>query len=139
MASEDKIFDDSWKVTSDGRINWEDYGFLNGLDFEKKIAMGKAFNKIYNFLLKLPDDDSLAIKLKQHSNEITGMFPLIRRVFTTLPLDKCELKSPKKFVTFYADYYNEYYPIFENRRCDTEAEIIASLSEIITRTVLNNE
>jgi len=143
MASENKIFDDSWKITPDGKINWVDYGFLEGLEFEKKVVLGKTFNKIYSFLLKLPDDDSLAIKLKQYSNELTSIFPLIRRVFSALPLDKCELKSPKKFVIFYADYYNEYYPVFENRshnsRCDVEAELIASLSKIITRTVMNNE
>ena len=94
-------------------------------------------------MLKLPDNDSLAVKLKQYSNELASVFPLIRRVFSALPLSKCELKSPKKFIAFYADYYNEYYPVFENRshnsQCDVEAEIIASLSEIITRTVMNNE
>ena len=38
MASEDKIFDDSWKITPDGKINWVDYYGLQGLEFEKKIV-----------------------------------------------------------------------------------------------------
>jgi hypothetical protein len=124
-----------WKVTSDGKIDWENYGFLKNMDYEKKIATGIAFNKIYDFLLKLPDEDKLAIRLKQ--TNMVLIFPIIKRVFDACPVEKCVLKSPKKFVTFFVEYWEEYYPVFQNRACDTEANLCSAMVEIIVRTILS--
>ena len=125
-----------WKVTSDGKIDWEKYGFLEGLDYEKKVAIGIAFNKIYDFLLKLPDDDKLAIRLKQ--TNMVSMFPIIRRALVVCPVEKCVLKSPKKFVTFFVEYWEEYYPIFNSKRGgDPEARLCGAMAEIIVKAILN--
>lgn len=137
--TDESVFDESWKITPDGKINWYDLGFLRDMEYDKQIALGKAFNKLYSYLLKVKDEDSIAMRIRQ-GNRLTCLWPTIRKVFERIPTDKCVLKSPKKFVLFFLDYFDEYYPVISQRKdVDAEAQTCLNISQIVIRTIMNNE
>lgn len=128
---------DNWMMTSDGKINWSEMGFLSGFDGEKRMALAKALNKLYDYLLKVPDESLTARKLKEHG-KLTCLFPTLRRIVERCPIEKAVLKNPKKFVAFFLDYWDEYYASFKSRGQDTEAIICVAFADIIIKTIMDS-
>lgn len=128
--------ENNWEKTSDGQVNWKTLGFFQGFDYDKQPCLGMAFNKLYDYLKKIPDEAPIAVKLKER-NKLTCLFPILRRIVDMCPIEKCTLKSPKKFVAFFVDYWDEYYPAFKNRSGDTEAIICVAFADIIIKTIMD--
>ena len=120
----------SWHTTPDGLIDWLVGHYIDvDMSHEKRIAMCKAYNKLYVFLRKLPDETPMAKKITRE-NMIVLLFHVLNRVFTKLPLDKCELKSPKKYVEFFITYWDDY-------SLSLRDEWTTSIANVITRTILS--
>ena len=127
----------SWHTTPDGEIDWLLAYYIDvDMSYEKRVAMCKAYNKLYVFLRKLPDETPMAKKLTKE-NMIVTLFGVLKKVFTNLPLDKCELKSPKKYVEFFINYWDDYFPSFDNRPNSRESWT-SSIANLITRTILSD-
>lgn len=120
----------SWCTTPDGKVDWLFSYYIDAdTDHEKKVSMCKAYNKLYVFLLKLPDETPMAKKISRE-NMVFPLFGVLKKVFTKLPLDKCELKSPKKYVEFFISYWDDY-------SLSLRDEWTTSIANVITRTILS--
>jgi len=129
---------------SDGTIDWDRIGLIDGIKPDRKEPFIKAAQLMYDYIT-----ENHVITQVGNVNFGAVIFPIIKRVIED---SNCDLEDPEKFYDYCLSFTREILPHYENiiekskrerndepRPCiDIEAQLVADLVKNVLK-ILNNE